>query len=334
MFLTDDNVDEAPVCAFSGNDELAPEGQPDSVVFCTAEHTVTQDEIDAEEGVFNTATVRADELDPVMTSMRIPVALFDSGFESPPNTITVIDDPDNTVGRFSDIAIRADGKPVIAYLDDSDGVLLVAKCNDEACRDGDETISFVDDGNVGAFSSIAIGFDGLPVISYHDRANGKLKVAHCNDAACSGEDEIVTTLNDAEASTGVNTSIAVGDDGYPVISYQQITSPWDGVLKVAKCNDASCVGGDETITALDTTGGPLFESTALVIGADGNPVIAYKDTVAEAITVVKCNDPACAGGDESLQAVDFNSTYMRVSLALAPDGNPLVSYPACHQLLR
>ena len=63
-----------------------------------------------------------------------------------------------------------------------------------------------------------------------------------------------------------------------------------------------------------------------MIGADSNPVIAYKDTVAEAITVVKCNDPACVGGDESLQAVDFNSTYMRVSLALAPDGNPLVSY--------
>ena len=377
VFLTDDNVDEAPVCAFSGNDELASEGQSGSVVFCTAEHTVTQDEIDAEEGVFNTATVSADELDPMTTSMRIPVALYASGFESPPNTITVIDDPDNTVGRFSDIAIGADGMPVIAYLDgtagdlkvakcldvactaatvsvvhgggnavgyypaiaigddalpvisyldDSDGVLLVAKCNDEACRDGDETISFVDDGNVGAFSSIAIGFDGLPVISYHDRANGKLKVAHCNDAACSGEDEIVTTLNDAEASTGMNTSIAVGDDGYPVISYQQSTSPWDGVLKVAKCNDASCVGGDEAITALDTTGGPIFESTALVIGADGNPVIAYKDTVAQAITVVKCNDPACAGGDESLQAVDFNSTYMRVSLALAPDGNPLVSY--------
>jgi hypothetical protein len=379
--LTDSNVDDAPFCEFNGNDELAPEGEPGSIVFCTAEHTVTQQEIDAEAGVSNTASVSADELDPVMTSITIPVALFASSFESPPNTITVLDN----VGGDSDIAIGADGRPVIAYqsqpagdlkvakcldvactaaivslvhgggndvgsspsitigddslpvisyLDYTDGVLLVAKCNDEACRDGDETISVVDDGKVGWESSITIGLDGLPVISYRDRENEKLKVAHCNDAACSGEDETVTTLNDAAEITGGNTSIAIGDDGYPVISYQQSVTPWDGLLKVAKCNDASCVGGNETITTLDTTGGPGFESTSLALGADGNPVIAYMDTAADAITIAKCNDPACTGGDETFMAVDFSTTSMRLSLVLAPDGNPLVSYMGSLKLAR
>ena len=166
----------------------------------------------------------------------------------------------------------------------------------------------------------------MPIISYRDRANGKLKVAHCNDAACSGENEIVTTLNDAAALTGANTSIAIGDDGYPVISYQEITSPFTGILKVAKCNDASCVGGNETITVLDTTGGPFFESTALALGMDGNPVIAYTDTAADALIIAKCNDPACAGGDKTFMNLDFFTMVMRLSLVLAPDGNPMVSY--------
>jgi hypothetical protein len=372
--LDDDNVDEPPFCEFEGNDELAPEGQPRSVVFCTAEHTVTQDEIDNESGISNTVTVTADELDSVTQSLHIPVGVFRSGFESPPNTITIVE---RSASSHHDIAIGADGKPliaffdvdtdnlkvakcldvhctavslssvdssanrvglhpsiaigndllpVIAYQDETDGVLFVAKCNDDACQGGDELISWVDDGGAGQYASIAIGDDGMPTISYGSQADEKLRVASCNDPACSGGDEIVTELNDPGTGGSLNTSIAIGDDGFPVISYQRFTSPWEGVLKVAKCNDASCVGGDETITTLDTTGGPGFESTSLAIGDDGHPVIAYMDTAADAITVAKCNDPACAGGDETFTAIDFSTTYMHLSMTLGADGNPVISY--------
>jgi len=299
-------VDDAPFCEFSGNDELWPEGQPGSVVFCTAEHTVTQEEFDAEEGVSNTASVSADDLDPVMTSLTIPVALFASGFESPPNTITVLDDSDNVVGYHNDIAIGDDSYPVISHLDYTDGVLLVAKCNDEACRDGDEMISLVDDGNVGSYSSITIGFDGLPVISYYDRVNGKLKVAHCNDAACSGEGEIVTTLNDAAEGTGVNTSIAIGDDGFPVISCQTFTSP--------------CTGGDETFMAVDFS--TTYMRLSLVLAPDGNPLVSYMGS----LKLARCNDDACAGEDESIAIVDSAAKARSSSIAIGADGLPVISY--------
>ena len=47
--------------------------------------------------------------------------------------------------------------------------------------------TLVDAGDVGSDASIAIGDDGLPVISYFDTTFivGGLKVAHCNDLACS-----------------------------------------------------------------------------------------------------------------------------------------------------
>ena len=38
----------------------------------------------------------------------------------------------------------------------------------------------------GYWTSIAIGTDGLPIISYHDRSNLDLKVYNCGDPGCSG----------------------------------------------------------------------------------------------------------------------------------------------------
>ena len=39
-------------------------------------------------------------------------------------------------------------------------------------------------GFVGIYTSVAIGTDGLGLISYNDFTNGDLKVAHCADTAC------------------------------------------------------------------------------------------------------------------------------------------------------
>ena len=40
-------------------------------------------------------------------------------------------------------------------------------------------------GNVGYDTSITIGADGFPIISYRDLTNQNLKVAKCGDASCS-----------------------------------------------------------------------------------------------------------------------------------------------------
>ena len=73
--------------------------------------------------------------------------------------------------------------------------------------------------SVGLYTSIAIGTDNNPVISYSDATNFDLKVAHCGNISCLGANFI--TL-DSAGPVGIYTSIAIGSDNNPVISY------WDG----------------------------------------------------------------------------------------------------------
>ena len=143
------------------------------------------------------------------------------------------------MGGHTSLALGADGFPVISYRDGTAGALKVAKCNDDACAGGDETIMMVDDpaNDVGWFTSIALGTDGFPVISYQDFSVRALKVLKCNDPACAGGGETITTVDDPANDVGSYTSIAIGTDGFPVISYQDATA---GALKVLKCKNPSC----------------------------------------------------------------------------------------------
>jgi hypothetical protein len=205
-------------------------------------------------------------------------------------TITTVDNSPNNVGGYSSIAIGNDSFPVISYIDADNGVLLVAKCNDLACAGADESIEAINDfdASLNGPTSLAIGIDGFPVISYVDQTNGFLKVARCNDVACAGEDETVSVVDDSANAVGYGSSLAIGADGFPVISY------WDSTadnLKIAKCNDPACSGGDEHITTADSGG----RSTSIAIGTDGLPVISYCNSASNgfALKILHCGTPDC-----------------------------------------
>jgi hypothetical protein len=81
---------------------------------------------------------------------------------------------------------------------------------------------------VGTHTSIAIGDDDLGLISYIDGSNGDLKVAHCDNTACTTASAY--TL-DRTPIAGEYTSIAIGADGLGLISYHNGSPNRD--LKVA-----------------------------------------------------------------------------------------------------
>ena len=223
----------------------------------------------------------------------------------------------------SSIAIGADGLPVISYLDYDDSYLKVVHCGNVACSTGN-TQANVDTTGIGAeYISIAIGVDGLPVISYYDADNGDLKVAHCGDATCT-TGNIITTL-DSDGLVGKYTSIAIGGDGLPVISYWH----WGGGnLKVAHCSDVTCSAG-HTVKAIDfgeTVVVGLF--TSITIGRDGLPIISYYDDTNGDLKVAHCGSFDCTTlADNTITTVDSTGNVGEyTAITIGADGLPVISY--------
>jgi len=128
---------------------------------------------------------------------------------------------------------------------------------------------------------------------------------------------------DTGGSVGQYSSLVLDADGNPVIAYYDASS--DDLL-LAHCNDPRCEGGDEVVSAVDTSGNVgLF--TSLELDAAGNPVISYYDATRDDLKLAHCDDPNCAGGGESIQTVDSSgNTGRETSLALDSAGNPVISY--------
>jgi hypothetical protein len=233
---------------------------------------------------------------------------------------TVVDAGRHDVGTHGSMALDTAGNPVIAYYDATDGDLKLVHCGDPYCRDGDASIETVDStGDVGMHASLALDTVGDPVIAYYDSApNFDLKLVHCNDPNCTGSDESIETV-DATGDVGRHASLTLDGSGNPVVSYDDTTN---GELKLVRCNDPNCTGGDETIKVMDVPGDDVNQDGSLVIDGSGNPVISYYNTTSDWLMLMTCTDPVCdtgfygsldpAGGEHS-------------SLALDGSGNPVVS---------
>jgi hypothetical protein len=154
------------------------------------------------------------------------------------NTSVVIVDSE-FAGYDASMAIGRDGFPVISYyLFDSETLLAVAHCRNANCT-GFNDITIVDNvASLGTHTSIAIGVDGFPVVSYFGGTNADLKVAHCRNAACSGISTLTTV--DSTGKVGTFSSIAIGVDGFPVVSYRDHTNAPNSTLKVAHCGNTLC----------------------------------------------------------------------------------------------
>jgi hypothetical protein len=61
--------------------------------------------------------------------------------------------------------------------------LKVAHCSDAACTSA-ITTTVDSTGKVGYYTSITVGVDGLPIISYMDNSNDDLKLTHCSNTLC------------------------------------------------------------------------------------------------------------------------------------------------------
>jgi Collagen triple helix repeat (20 copies) len=227
----------------------------------------------------------------------------------------------DSVGNFSaaalgtSVAIGTDGLALIGYFDQTNFGLKVAHCMNTACTSAGT--SLVDPGpqSVGYFSSATIGADGLGLISYVSATTGNLKVAHCDNTACTSA--VLSTLVNTGDAFG-QTSVAIGTDGLGLISY------FDSVtfdLKVAHCNNTACTSA--VTSPLDSTGSVGFYNSTTT-GADGLGLISYYDQTNGHLKVAHCNDVACMSA--LLNTLDNGPTGTHTSATVGVDGLGLISY--------
>ncbi len=107
-----------------------------------------------------------------------------------------------------------------------------------------------------------------------------LKILHCNNATCTSRTK---TRLESGAVDGLWTSIAIGVDGFAVISYYDSSN---FILKIAQCNNLSCTSN--TVVGIDQTFDHFGQYSSIAIGADGLPIISYYDESNGNLKVVKC----------------------------------------------
>ena len=242
------------------------------------------------------------------------------------NTPVTLDNSGHSSGSTSAITISsADGFPVISYNAQavdafSPTLLRVYKCSNADCTAGVSTDVDAPVGvSVGLQSSIAVPGDGLPVISYYDATGKNLRVAKCSTASCVGSATV--TLFDVAEDSGGTTSIAIGEDGLPVVAYSGGTN-LAPTIKVLKCAVAACTSG--TVTLVDASA--IVSSPSMRVPADGLPVMSYWDQTNSRLKVVKCGNASCSTSNTFTVIDGGPNVGSYHSLAVSPDGIPVIAY--------
>jgi hypothetical protein len=231
-------------------------------------------------------------------------------------------DTTGDVGGTSSVAIGTDGRPLVAYRDETNGTVKVAHCADVACTTA--TLSTIDTGN---YPALVIGADGRGLIAYV--AAGALKAAHCNDVACTSAS---TTVVDGPNVAPARVSVIIGSDSLPLIVYMKQVQGFIGPgVTTAHCAAASCSSATVSVHGATGTGGT--QDTAAALGTDGFPLIAWVISNAGAPVVRRCADVACTaltpqplesrGGRETFTTFQYADAP---SLVIGADGLGLVSY--------
>ena len=167
----------------------------------------------------------------------------------------------------------------------------------------------------GTNSSIAIGVDGLPLISYHDFHH--LKVAHCANIACTSA--AITTLEECQCE--LFTSVTIGAHGLGLIAY---TGRSVGFIQVAHCLDVAC--SSATTATIGEPDDFAFNQASITVGSDGFGLISFVDPKGLLPKVAHCENVACSSA--TVTDVDTNNFREGSSITIGGDGLGLMSYEA------
>ena len=269
-------------------------------------------------------------------------------------------DVNMNLGNDVSMALRSDGRAVVAVGSSFSQLLVI--CGDATCTPGGRVTRTLDSGGFGVFSHVTLRADNTPLVSYFEFNSGQTRLYVCADPTCGSG--LIRTITASPSYTP--SAIRVRPNGTPVIALRNyfggghalydcndsscssgtVRSLGGGVsirfvLGLAvradnraivvnsgpvmhDCADAACTSN--TARPFDN-GEAIYASTAAV-RADGRPLLAYGAGFG-AVKLFDCADAACTSGTMRLVDQTTNSfSDEEISIALRPDGRPVLAYPA------
>ncbi len=236
-------------------------------------------------------------------------------------------DSTNDVGQYASAAVGADGFPIVAYYDVTNANLMLKHCTNSSCTTADTAVTLDSTGDVGRFASLAIPFDGKPIIAYEDLTNSKLKVVKCNDTSCSSSYVSTSTLSNVTGAV----SMVIGRDDLPLIVFDYPTGGGGQQIGVLHCTVADCSQGDAP-SAISLAGATKGTATnKVLIRGNGLPVIlTHYQNGFEELDLYTCSDTKCSSATKLQIGTQTNCSptgafyCMQQDMVIGRDGIPTV----------
>ncbi|HEU0051224.1 MAG TPA: hypothetical protein VFQ60_04180 [Patescibacteria group bacterium] len=194
------------------------------------------------------------------------------------------------------------------------------------------------------FPSGAVGKDGFPIIAYHDISGGtkSLSIAHCVDKTCAAAATVTILDNTAGFDSGQLPSLAIGADGFPIISYYASSTDGTGYMKIVHCLNTASTTSEKTQSILigNTGSGWLGSFSSIAIGIDHNPIFVYTSssrllgTNLGQLLYQHCTNQKCSTSDTAVVLASASSgggcsegtVGQYAHIMVPPDGRPFVAY--------
>jgi len=237
-------------------------------------------------------------------------------------TLRQVSGTGNFTSDFSELALRADGRPVMLYRRGNTNDVFVFSCADINCTSGTERL-IADEPTTQSTQlsglALAIGADGRPLVAYNlnnqptpGNFAGTLRLARCADAECTSAS--VRSLN---ASQGFNSvPLAVRSDNRPVL-IELVGND----RNLVTCNDPDCTSAVRTMLP-----NPFDNVSRLALRSGNLPV--FSSGTINAGGFWSCSDAACSAPAQTITIRDNGSNQrgFNGSLALNAIGQPLLVF--------
>jgi Ca2+-binding RTX toxin-like protein len=180
------------------------------------------------------------------------------------------------------------------------------------------------------FGKLGVGKVGVDKVAIVALVASALAIAVAGPTVAEplGADSVVTA--DTLGDTGKSSAIAIDSEGNPVIAYRSTAGT---ELRVLHCTNPDC-SGSQTPQAPDSSD-DVGDYAAIVLDAQGNPVISYYDDTNGDLKVLHCTNPDCSGTQAPQSPDTAGYVGLETSIALDAAGNPVIAdYASTGQDLR